>query len=100
MRNTNLAPSTAMLPLRGPLPIHPDKYPDRRPRLTAEEKDLMQQYATAPASFMTGGRARNLLHRLQRFEAPFMDVVRLTSPIDTTVTAARRYLFTWMVQQE
>lgn len=100
MRNTDPALSQASLPKLWPLPIHPDKYPDRRPLLTAEEKNLMQQYATASASFMTGGRARNLLHHLQRFEAPFMDIVRLTSPIDTTVTAARRYLFTWMSQQE
>jgi integrase len=100
MGNTDLALSTAGLPKLRPLPIHPDKYPDRHSQLTAEEKELMQQYATAPASFMTGGRARNLLHRLQRFEAPFMDVVGLTSPMDTTVTAARRYLFTWMVRTE
>ena len=100
MGNTNLALSQASLPKLQLLPIHPDKYPDQHPQLTAEEKELMQQYATAPASFMTGGRARNLLHRLQRFETPFMDVVGLTSPMDTTVTAARRYLFTWMVRTE
>ena len=89
------------LPTNGPIsrwqmPIHPERYRDRHPNLTEEEKALMQQYATAPASFMTGGRARNVLHRLERFEAPFLDIVRLTSPMDTTVTAARRYLFSWM----
>jgi len=82
------------------MPISPEGYSGRHPHLTEEEKALMQQYAAAPASFMTGGRARNVLHRLERFEAPFMDIVRLTSPMDTTVTAARRYLFTWMVQTE
>ena len=93
------------LPTNGPIsrwqmPIHPERYRDRHPNLTEEEKALMQQYATAPASFMTGGRARNVLHRLERFEAPFLDIVRLTSPMDTTVTAARRYLFSWMVEKE
>ena len=82
------------------MPIHPERYRDRHSHLTEEEKELMRQYATAPASFMTGGRARNVLHRLERFEVPFLDIVRLTSPMDTTVTAARRYLFTWMVQKE
>jgi integrase len=100
MRNANLSRLTDLPPSRWQLPIHPEMYLDRHPHLTDEEKELMQQYATAPASFMTGGRARNVLHRLERFEAPFMDIVHLTSPMDTTVTAARRYLFTWMGRTE
>ncbi len=100
MRNTNLSLQTDAPLSRWQIPIHPEMYRDRHPNLTEEEKELMQQYATAPAFFMTGGRARNVLHRLERFEAPFLDIVRLTSPMDTTVTAARRYLFTWMVQKE
>src|SRR6266581_1348 len=100
MRNANLSPLTVSPPSRWQMPISPEGYSGRHPHLAEEEKALMQQYAAAPASFMTGGRARNVLHRLERFEAPFMDIVGLTSPMDTTVTAARRYLFTWMVQTE
>lgn len=79
-------------------PVLPATYPDRHPRLTDAEKTLMEQYATAPAEFMTGGRARNVLHQLARFDTPFMDIVKLTSHMDTTVVAARRHLFTYMVQ--
>jgi integrase len=100
MRNANLSPLTDLPSSRWQMPIHAETYLDRQPHLTEEEQVLMQQYATAPASFMTGGRARKVLHRLERFEAPFMDIVHLTSPMDTTVTAARRYLFAWMVRTE
>ena len=87
----------ASAPLWSP-PVLPATYPDRHPRLTDAEKTLMEQYATAPAEFMTGGRARNVLHQLARFDTPFMDIVKLTSHMDTTVVAARRHLFTYMVQ--
>jgi hypothetical protein len=96
MRSTSSAGQMALSSSRWQMPIHPEIYPDRAPVLTNEEQELMQLYATALASFMTGGRARNVLHQLARFEAPFLDIVHLTSPMDTTVTAARRYLFTWM----
>ena len=88
---------SASAPLWSP-PVLPATYPDRHPRLTDAEKTLMEQYATAPAEFMTGGRARNALHQLARFDTPFMDIVKLTSHMDTTVVAARRHLFTYMVQ--
>jgi hypothetical protein len=88
---------SASAPLWSP-PILPATYPDRHPRLTDAEKTLMEQYATAPAEFMTGGRARNVLHHLARFDTPFMDIVKLTTHMDTTVVAARRHLFTYMVQ--
>jgi len=81
-----------------PMPIHPQTYLDRRPHLTDEEKALMEQYATAPAGFMTGGRARNVLHQLARFEAPFLDTAGLTPHMDTTLAAARRHLFTSMAR--
>jgi hypothetical protein len=58
----------------------------------------MEQYATAPAGFMTGGRARNVLAQLARFEAPFLDTAGLTSHRDTTLAAARRHLFTFMAR--
>src|SRR5258708_8488142 len=88
---------SASAPLWSP-PVLPATYPDRHPRLTDAEKPLMEQYATAPAEFMTGRRARNVLHQLARFDTPFMDIVKLTSHMDTTVVAARRHLFTHMVQ--
>ena len=79
-------------------PVLPATYPDRHPRLTDVEKTLMEQYITSPAEFMTGGRARNVLHQLACFDTPFMDIVKLTSHMDTTVVAARRHLFTYTVQ--
>jgi hypothetical protein len=85
---------SASAPLWSP-PVLPATYPDRHTRLTDAEKTLMEQYATAPAEFRTGGRARNVLHQLTRFDTPFMDIVKLTSPMDTTVVAARRHLFSY-----
>src|SRR5260370_37032738 len=78
--------------------VPPATYPDRHPRLTDAEKTLMEQYATAPAELMTGGRARNALHQLARFDTPFMDILNLTSHMETTVVAARRHLFLYMIQ--
>jgi hypothetical protein len=80
------------------MPIQPETYLDRRPQLTDEEKALMEQYATAPVGFMTGGRARNVLAQLARFEAPFLDTAGLTPHMDTTLAAARRHLFTFMAR--
>ncbi len=100
MENTSLSLQTDSFINQWQMPIHPETYLDRHPDLTQEEKALMEQYAVSPSSFMTGGRARNVLHSLKRFELPFMDIVQLTSPMDTTVTAARRYLFTWMARTE
>ena len=58
----------------------------------------MEQYATAIAGFMTGGRARNVLNQLARFDTPFLDTVRLAPHTDTAVAAGRRYLFRYMAQ--
>ncbi len=58
----------------------------------------MESYASAPAGFMTGGRARNVLAQLTRFEAPFLATANLTPHMDTTLAAARRHLFTFMVR--
>lgn len=80
------------------MPISPNMYPDRRSPLMDEEKRLMEQYATAPAGFMTGGRARNVLKQLARFDTPFLDTVRLTPHTDTAVAAGRRHLFTHMAR--
>ncbi len=98
MRNASPARQGAASASRWQMPIHPQTYPDRRPHLTHEEKALMEQYATAPAGFMTGGRARNVLHQLARFEAPFLDTAGLTPHMDTTLAAARRHLFTSMAR--
>jgi len=98
MRNLNPANPVALSPSRWQMPIQPKTYVTHHPQLTDEERLLMEQYVTAPAKFMTGGRARNLLHQLARFETPFLDTVRLTPHMDTTLAAARRYLFTSMLQ--
>ncbi len=81
-----------------PMPISAETYPDRRPHLTSEEKQLMEQYATAMTGFMTGGRARNVLKQLARFETPFLDTVKLAPHTDTAVAAGRHHLFRYMAQ--
>ncbi len=98
MRNASPARPVAVSPSRWQMPIRPEGYLDRRPSLTDEEKALMEQYATAPAGFMTGGRARNVLTQLARCEAPFLDTAGLTPHMDTTLAAARRHLFTFMAR--
>jgi len=98
MKNASPARQVAVSPARWQMPIHPQTYRDRRPSLSDEEKALMEHYATAPAGFMTGGRARNVLAQLARFEAPFLDTAGLTSHMDTTLAAARRHLFTFMAR--
>ena len=98
MRNASPASPGAESASRWQMPIHPQTYRDRRPQLTDEEKALMEQYATAPAGFMTGGRARNVLHQLARFEAPFLETTGLTPHMDTTLAAARRHLFSSMAR--
>jgi hypothetical protein len=52
----------------------------------------------SPATYMTGSRARNVLHKLERFNRPFLDTVKLTPHNRQTVTAGRRHLFTHMVR--
>jgi hypothetical protein len=100
MRNANASGLTLPSPSPWKMPIRPQTYPDRNSHLTQQEKALMEQYITVPVGPMTGGRARNILRQLVRFEAPFLDTVRLTPHIDTTLAAARRHLFTYMVQTE
>jgi hypothetical protein len=100
MTASNPMPQTSAAAASWPMPIAAQTYPDRRPHLTSEEKQLMEQYATAMAGFMTAGRARNVLKRLARFDIPFLDTVRLAPHTDTAVAAGRRHLFRYMAQTE
>ena len=79
MQNSNLSHQTPASFSRWQMPIRPETYHDRSSHLTAEEKELMELYVTAPPGFMTGGRARNVLHQLSRFEVPFFDVSHASS---------------------
>jgi len=98
MQNSNLSHQTPASFSRWQMPIRPETSHDRSSHLTAEEKELMELYVTAPPGFMTGGRARNVLHQLSRFEAPFFDVVKLAPFTDVAIAAGRRHLFASMAQ--
>lgn len=98
MTASNPVPQPGVSVAAWPMPIAAQTYPDRRPHLTSQEKELMEQYATARTGFMTGGRARNVLNQLARFDTPFLDTVRLRPHTDTAVAAGRRHLFGYMAQ--
>ena len=80
MTNSSISRQSPMLPPAWCMPIVPETYPDREPRLTDEEKTLMEQYVSAAGRTMTGVRARRIIDRLTRFEQPYVDTVRLISP--------------------
>jgi integrase len=98
MRMSNISPQTQPPLSVWQMPIVPSSYPDCAPLLSDEEKMLMEQYVTSPATYMTGSRARNVLHKLERFNRPFLDTVKLTPHNRQTVTTGRRHLFTHMVR--
>ncbi len=79
------------------MPLVPETYPDREPRLTDEEKLLMEQYVSAAGRTMTGVRAKRLIDRLARFEQPYVETVRLISQAKG-ICLGRRHLFTYMVR--
>jgi len=78
------------------MPIFPKHYPDRRAKLSDEEKALMEEYVTAPVTSMTGLRAKNLCDKLARFDKPFLDTVRLNAEFGRSIATGRRHIFTYM----
>jgi len=54
------------------MPIIPESYPDRRPKITNEETRLMKQYVSAAGS-LSGLHAKSFIDRLARFEQPYVD---------------------------
>ncbi len=99
MTTSNTAASSlpAVLPWR--MPIVLETYAERSPRLTAQEKALMDRYVTTPIGALSR-IATNLLAQLQRFDRPFLETVRLTNHTNQKVTPARRLLFQRMMQTE
>jgi integrase len=78
------------------MPISALSYPDRHPRLSEEEKCLMQKYATAPEGTMSGGRVKKLTDQLARFEIPFREAMKLIAHTTQQLAVTRRYLFSCM----
>jgi len=99
MMTTSAAAHQTVVPSRvWQMPIEPETYPDRNPLLTDDEKALMEQYVSAPVRTLAGHRAKELLSKLKRFDARFLDVVRLTSHYKVAIANGRRHLFTHMLQ--
>jgi hypothetical protein len=78
------------------MPITPQAYPDRKSRLTGEEKALMEYYVNAVGA-LSGLRAKNVVDQLARFEQPYADTVRLISHSRNS-SIGRRHLFAAMVR--
>src|SRR5260370_4383279 len=78
------------------MPIVPETYPGRNPRLTRKEKTLMKQYIEA-AGTLSGLHAKHFIDQLARFEQPYVDTVRLISNAKD-ISPGRRHLFTYMVR--
>ncbi|HYU72976.1 MAG TPA: tyrosine-type recombinase/integrase [Ktedonobacteraceae bacterium] len=96
MTNTS-APSLPILPTTPwQMPITPQAYPDRKSRLTDEEKALMEYYVNAVGA-LSGLRAKNVIDQLARFEQPYADTVRLISH-SRNISIGRRHLFAAMVR--
>ena len=98
MLMSNISPQTQPPLSEWQIPVVKSSYPDCAPLLSEEEKILMEQYVTSPTTYMTGSRARNVLHKLERFNRPFLDTVNLTPHNRQTVAAGRRHLFAHMAR--
>src|SRR5260370_3908188 len=97
MMNASSASQSRPFPQEWHMPIIPESYPDRRPKITNEEKRLMKQYVSAAGKTMTGGRAKRIFDQLARFEQPYVDTVRLISQAKG-ICIGRRHLYTFMIR--
>ncbi len=79
------------------MPITLETYPHPDPCVTDEEAALMDFYATE-ANGVTGGLAASILAKLERFDQPFRDALRLHTTYDRVTARSRRHLFRYMVQ--
>jgi len=79
------------------MPIALGNYPNADTCVTDEEAALMDFYAT-PANHVTGGLAGAILAKLERFDQPFRDALRLHTTYDQVTARSRRHLFRHMVQ--
>src|SRR5258708_18120745 len=93
MTNTSTARQSHLLTSPWQMPIVPETYPGRNPRLTRKEKTLMKQYIEA-AGTLSGLHAKHFIDQLARFEQPYVDTVRLISNAKD-ISPDRRHLFTY-----
>ncbi len=79
------------------MPIALENYPDSDPYVTDEEAALLIFYATE-TNGVTGGLAVVTLAKLERFDQPFRDALRLHTKYDRVTAISRRHLFKHMAQ--
>jgi integrase len=95
MTNTSTARPSDLLTIPWQMPIVPEAYRGRNPRLTRKEKTLIKQYLKA-AGTLSGLHAKKVLDQLARFDQPFVDTIRLVSSAKY-IAHARRHLFQYML---
>ena len=79
------------------MPITLEDYPNHDPCVTDEEAALMDFYATE-TNEVVGGLAGVTLAKLERFDRPFRDALRLHTKYDRVTARSRRHLFRYMAQ--
>jgi hypothetical protein len=79
------------------MPVALENYPYSDPSVTDEEATLLDFYATE-ANGVTGGLAAVTLAKLERFDEPFRDALRLHTKYDRVTARSRRHLFKFMAQ--
>src|SRR6266567_1578060 len=79
------------------MPVMLENYPNPDPSVTDEEAALLDFYATE-ANEVVGGLAGVTLARLERFDRPFRDALRLHTKYDRVTARSRRHLFRYMAQ--
>ena len=95
------SPSTSSaLSISGPvwrMPITLEDYPNHDPCVTDEEAALLDFYATE-TNEVVGGLAGVTLAKLERFDRPFRDALRLHTKYDRVTARSRRHVFRYMAQ--
>src|SRR6266704_6897726 len=79
------------------MPITLEDYPNHDPCVTDEEAALLDFYATE-TNEVVGGLAGITLAKLERFDRPFRDALRLHTKYDRVTARSRRHLFRYMAQ--
>ncbi len=79
------------------MPVVLENYPNPDPSVTDEEATLLDFYATE-ANHVTGGLAGATLAKLERFDQPFRDALRLHTKYDRVTARSRRHVFRYMAQ--
>ncbi len=79
------------------MPITLEDYPNHDPCVTDEEAALLDFYATE-TNEVVGGLAGITLAKLERFDRPFRDALRLHTKYDRVTARSRRHVFRYMAQ--